>query len=185
MSQNHKPQTLFDKIWANHLIDQQDDGTCLIYIDRHLVHEVTSPQAFEGLKNNNRKVRRPENTFAVADHNVPTTNRSKAIEDEQSRIQIETLEQNCKEFGVNLLCLREDLVVNECKDAGIPYAVINGVSNSYHIDTVDGGRELLHFFKMAVQPYRWSKLYMESMRRRKAEKALGNLLMRLVLVDLS
>ncbi len=107
MSQNHKPQTLFDKIWVNHLIDQQDDGTCLIYIDRHLVHEVTSPQAFEGLKNNNRKVRRPENTFAVADHNVPTTNRSKAIEDEQSRIQIETLEQNCKEFGVNLFPLTD------------------------------------------------------------------------------
>lgn len=90
-----------------------------------------------------------------------------------------------EEFGANLLCLEEGLVVNECKDAGIPYAVIKGVSNFYHIDTVDGGRELWHFFKMAVQPYRWPKLYMEAMRRRKAEKALGNLLMRLVLVDLS
>ena len=71
MKQNHKPKTLFDKIWSNHLVDQQVDGTCLIYIDRHLVHEVTSPQAFEGLRNNNRKVRKPECTFAVADHNVP------------------------------------------------------------------------------------------------------------------
>ena len=81
MNKNHKPKTLFDKIWLNHLVDQQDDGTCLIYIDRHLVHEVTSPQAFEGLRNNNRKVRRPDSTFAVADHNVPTSDRSKGIED--------------------------------------------------------------------------------------------------------
>ena len=105
MSKNYKPQTLFDKIWINHLVDQQDDGTCLIYIDRHLVHEVTSPQAFEGLRNNNRKVRRPENTFAVADHNVPTTDRSKGIEDKESRIQVETLEQNCKDFGVTIFPL--------------------------------------------------------------------------------
>ena len=67
----NNPKTLFDKIWEHHLVDRQEDGTCLIYIDRHLVHEVTSPQAFEGLRNNNRKVRRPESTFAVADHNVP------------------------------------------------------------------------------------------------------------------
>ena len=71
MNQNNKPKTLFDKIWNNHLVDEQDDGTSLIYIDRHLVHEVTSPQAFEGLRNSNRTVRRPESTFAVADHNVP------------------------------------------------------------------------------------------------------------------
>ena len=73
----NNPKTLFDKIWEHHLVDRQEDGTCLIYIDRHLVHEVTSPQAFEGLRNNNRKVRRPESTFAVADHNVPTSDRSK------------------------------------------------------------------------------------------------------------
>jgi 3-isopropylmalate/(R)-2-methylmalate dehydratase large subunit len=105
MNQNHKPKTLFDKIWSNHLIDQQEDGTCLIYIDRHLVHEVTSPQAFEGLRNTNRKVRRPKNTFAVADHNVPTTDRSKGIENNESRIQVETLEKNCKEFDVILFPL--------------------------------------------------------------------------------
>ena len=87
MKQKNKHQTLFDKIWSNHLVDQQGDGTCLIYIDRHLVHEVTSPQAFEGLRNANRKVRRPQTTFAVADHNVPTSDRSKGIENVESRIQ--------------------------------------------------------------------------------------------------
>ena len=99
------PKTLFDKIWSHHLVNSQDDGTCLIYIDRHLVHEVTSPQAFEGLRNNNRKVHRPDSTFAVADHNVPTSDRSKGIDNEESRIQVETLENNCKEFGVTLFPL--------------------------------------------------------------------------------
>ena len=96
------PRTLFDKIWDQHLVDVQDDGTCLIYIDRHLVHEVTSPQAFEGLRNAGRKVRRPDATLAVPDHNVPTTDRSKGIVEEQSRIQVETLQQNCRDFGIEL-----------------------------------------------------------------------------------
>ena len=95
------PKTLFDKIWEAHLVDQQDDGTCLIYIDRHLVHEVTSPQAFEGLRNSGRKVRKPEFTLAVPDHNVPTTDRSAGIADPQSKLQVETLDQNAKEFGIN------------------------------------------------------------------------------------
>src|ERR671923_2332954 len=95
-----KPRTLFDKIWDSHLVHRQDDGTCLIYIDRHLVHEVTSPQAFEGLRVAGRKVRQPKATLAVADHNVPTTDRSKGITEEESRIQVETLEQNCREFGI-------------------------------------------------------------------------------------
>ena len=95
-----QPRTLFDKIWDNHLVDRQDDGTCLIYIDRHLVHEVTSPQAFEGLRNAGRKVRRPELTLAVPDHNVPTENRAGGIDDEESRIQVETLARNAKDFGV-------------------------------------------------------------------------------------
>ena len=94
------PKTLFDKIWDAHLVHRQDDGTCLIYIDRHLVHEVTSPQAFEGLRNAGRAVRSPERTLAVADHNVPTTDRSLGIEDSESRIQVETLEANAAEFGV-------------------------------------------------------------------------------------
>jgi 3-isopropylmalate/(R)-2-methylmalate dehydratase large subunit len=95
-----KARTLFDKIWDSHLVDQQDDGTCLIYIDRHLVHEVTSPQAFEGLRNADRKVRRTDLTLAVADHNTPTTDITKGIAEEDSRIQVETLESNVKEFDV-------------------------------------------------------------------------------------
>ena len=100
-----KPRTLFDKIWDSHVVDRQDDGTCLIYIDRHLVHEVTSPQAFEGLRQAGRPVRRPDATLAVPDHNVPTkSDRSKGIEDEESRIQVETLEANCAEkFGVPII----------------------------------------------------------------------------------
>jgi 3-isopropylmalate/(R)-2-methylmalate dehydratase large subunit len=94
------PKTLFDKIWHAHVVHRQDDGTCLIYIDRHLVHEVTSPQAFEGLRNAKRTVRAPNRTLAVADHNIPTTDRSAGIEDEESRIQVEALEKNAAEFGV-------------------------------------------------------------------------------------
>ena len=97
------PETLFDKIWESHLVEQQGDGTCLLYIDRHLVHEVTSPQAFEGLRQSSRRVRRPQATLAVPDHNVPTTDRSRGVTDETSRIQIETLEQNCREFSIELL----------------------------------------------------------------------------------
>ncbi len=96
------PKTLFDKIWSSHLVNVQDDGTCLIYIDRHLLHEVTSPQAFDGLRLAGRKVRRPDLTLGVIDHDVPTTDRSKPIEDEDARIQIEAMRKNCKEFGVEL-----------------------------------------------------------------------------------
>ncbi len=83
-------KTLYDKIWEEHLVHQQEDGTSLLYVDRHLVHEVTSPQAFEGLRMNKRKVRKPNLTLAVADHNVPTTDRSKGINDQQSKIQVDT-----------------------------------------------------------------------------------------------
>ena len=95
-------KTLYDKIWENHLVHEQKEGTSLIYVDRHLVHEVTSPQAFEGLRLQKRKLRRPDFTLAVSDHNVPTTDRSKGIDDEESRVQVETLRKNCKEFGVEL-----------------------------------------------------------------------------------
>ncbi|WP_020592967.1 3-isopropylmalate dehydratase large subunit [Kiloniella laminariae] len=101
------PRTLFDKIWDNHVVHRQDDGTCLLYIDRHLVHEVTSPQAFEGLRMTGRKVRRPENTLAVPDHNVPTSGRAQGIADEESRIQVETLSRNCEEFGVQLFGMND------------------------------------------------------------------------------
>ena len=99
------PKTLYDKIWSEHLVHEQDDGTSLLFVDRHLIHEVTSPQAFEGLRKSNRKVRQPNLTLAVADHNVPTTDRSKGISDEESKIQVETLEANCKEFGVELFSM--------------------------------------------------------------------------------
>jgi 3-isopropylmalate/(R)-2-methylmalate dehydratase large subunit len=95
-----QPRTLYDKIWDDHLVDAQADGSCLIYIDRHLVHEVTSPQAFEGLRLSRRKVRAPEKTLAVVDHNVPTTDRSKGIDDPESRIQVEQLALNAAEFGI-------------------------------------------------------------------------------------
>ena len=95
--------TLYDKIWNDHLVDQQDDGTALLFVDRHLVHEVTSPQAFEGLRNSNRKVRHPNLTLAVADHNVPTTDRTKGIADAESKIQVDTLELTVKNLEFNFL----------------------------------------------------------------------------------
>jgi 3-isopropylmalate/(R)-2-methylmalate dehydratase large subunit len=95
-----QPRTLFDKIWDNHVIAPQGEDTYLIYIDLHLIHEVTTPQAFEGLKLAGRKVRRPDATMAVADHNVPTGDRSRGIDDPESKLQVDTLERNVKEFGV-------------------------------------------------------------------------------------
>ncbi|CEJ83442.1 3-isopropylmalate dehydratase large subunit 2 (Isopropylmalate isomerase 2) (Alpha-IPM isomerase 2) (IPMI 2) [Hyphomicrobium sp. GJ21] len=93
-------KTLYDKIFDDHVVEKSEDGTCLLYIDRHLVHEVTSPQAFEGLRMAGRKVRAPEKTLAVVDHNVPTTDRTKGIADEQSRVQVETLATNARDFGI-------------------------------------------------------------------------------------
>jgi len=94
------PHTLYDKIFDDHVVDRQDDGSCLLYIDRHLVHEVTSPQAFEGLRLSGRRVRAPQKTLAVVDHNVPTTDRSLPISDPESKAQVEQLAQNAKDFGV-------------------------------------------------------------------------------------
>ena len=101
------PQTLYDKIWNEHLVHAQEDGTSLLFVDRHLIHEVTSPQAFEGLRSSNRKVRQPKLTLAVADHNVPTTDRSKGIDDKDSKIQVDTLEKNCKEFEIELFGMKD------------------------------------------------------------------------------
>src|ERR1700726_2797061 len=95
-----KPTTLYDKIWNDHLVHEADDGTCLIYIDRHLVHEVTSPQAFEGLRTTGRKVHAPEKTLAVVDHNVPTTDRSKPNPDPESTEQIRVMAENARDFGI-------------------------------------------------------------------------------------
>ena len=101
------PKTLYDKIWSDHLVHQQDDGTSLLFVDRHLIHEVTSPQAFEGLRNSKRNVRHPNLTLAVVDHNIPTTDRSKGIDDNDSRIQVETLEKNCKDFDIKLFGMND------------------------------------------------------------------------------
>ena len=97
------PKTLYDKIWDNHIVSINDDGTTILYIDRHLVHEVTSPQAFEGLRMSGRKVRRPEFTLATADHNVPTMDRDKGIADPDSKLQVETLERNARENNITYL----------------------------------------------------------------------------------
>ena len=108
--------TLFDKIWDAHVVDRFEDGTAILYIDRHLVHEVTSPQAFEGLRLSGRRLRRPDATIAVVDHNVPTSDRSLPIEEPQSRLQIETLERNVEEFGVPYFPLKS-------RDQGIVHVV--------------------------------------------------------------
>ena len=99
--------TLYDKIWNEHLVNQQEDGTALLFVDRHLIHEVTSPQAFEGIRNSKRKIRQPNLTLAVADHNVPTTDRSKGISDNDSKIQVDTLVKNCKEFGIQIFGMND------------------------------------------------------------------------------
>jgi len=101
--------TLYEKIWESHVVRREDDGTCLLYIDRHLVHEVTSPQAFEGLRASGRRVRRPDLTLATADHDVPTTgDRVNGIRDEEARVQVETLEQNVREFGIEYFSMRDE-----------------------------------------------------------------------------
>ena len=100
-------RTLFDKVWDSHVVDRLEDGTCVLYIDRHLVHEVTSPQAFEGLRLAGRPVRRPDATIAVVDHNVATSDRRSGIKEEDSRVQVETLERNVAEFGVPYFPLQD------------------------------------------------------------------------------
>ena len=102
------PKTLYDKIWNDHVVNNNDDGTSIIYIDRHLVHEVTSPQAFEGLKIAGRSVRQPRFTLATADHNIPTTDRDKGIADPESKLQVETLEQNCIDHGITYLSMNDN-----------------------------------------------------------------------------
>src|SRR5947207_10428168 len=99
---NDRPRSLYEKIWDAHVVERRDDGNCLIYIDRHLVHEVTSPQAFDGLRAAGRVVRRPDLTVATVDHNVPTTDRSLPVADPVAAQQMETLRRNCREFGVPL-----------------------------------------------------------------------------------
>src|SRR6185369_14940948 len=101
------PRTMFEKIWDSHVVHAEPGKQAILYIDLHLVHEVTSPQAFEGLRLAGRKVRRPERTIATADHNIPTTDRSLPIADPISRQQVETLRENCREFGIRLYDLND------------------------------------------------------------------------------
>jgi len=96
----NKAKTLYDKLWDDHVVRSEEDGTALLYIDRHLVHEVTSPQAFEGLRIAGRRPWRSSSIVAVPDHNVPTTDRSQGITDPVAKLQVETLDSNCKEFGL-------------------------------------------------------------------------------------
>src|SRR5690349_8921613 len=133
-----KPRTLFDKVWDAHVVQRLPDGTCVLYIDRHLVHEVTSPQAFEGLRLAGRKVRRPDATIAVADHNIPTTNRRLGIKEEDSRIQVETLERNVKEFGVPyipILDVRQGIVHIIGPELGISLPGMTIVCGDSHTST--------------------------------------------------
>jgi 3-isopropylmalate/(R)-2-methylmalate dehydratase large subunit len=132
------PRTLFDKIWDAHVVERSDDGTCLLYIDRHLVHEVTSPQAFEGLRVAGRTVRRPDATIAVVDHNVPTSDRRHGIAEPESRLQIETLERNVAEFGVPyfpLLDARQGIVHIVGPEQGISLPGMTIVCGDSHTST--------------------------------------------------
>jgi 3-isopropylmalate/(R)-2-methylmalate dehydratase large subunit len=132
------PRTLFDKVWDAHVIEKLEDGTCLLYIDRHLVHEVTSPQAFEGLRMAGRKVRRPDETIAVTDHNVPTSDRRHGIAEPESRIQVETLERNVAEFGVPyfpLLDARQGIVHIIGPEQGISLPGMTIVCGDSHTST--------------------------------------------------
>jgi len=133
-----KPRTLFDKVWDSHVVERLPDGTCILYIDRHLVHEVTSPQAFEGLRMAGRKVRRPDATIAVADHNIPTTDRRSGIKEEDSRIQVETLERNVKEFGVPyipILDVRQGIVHIIGPELGVSLPGMTIVCGDSHTST--------------------------------------------------
>jgi 3-isopropylmalate/(R)-2-methylmalate dehydratase large subunit len=132
------PRTLFDKIWDAHVVETLEDGTCLLYIDRHLVHEVTSPQAFEGLREAGRKVRRPDATLAVTDHNVPTSDRRAGIAEPESRLQVETLERNVAEFGVPyfpLLDERQGIVHIVGPEQGISLPGMTIVCGDSHTST--------------------------------------------------
>ena len=132
------PRTLFDKLWESHVVDRLEDGTCVLYIDRHLVHEVTSPQAFEGLRLAGRGVRRPDATIAVVDHNVPTSDRRAGIAEPESRLQVETLEQNVAAFGVPyipLLDARQGIVHIIGPEQGISLPGMTIVCGDSHTST--------------------------------------------------
>jgi len=132
------PRTLYDKVFDSHVVERLPDGTCVLYIDRHLVHEVTSPQAFEGLRMAGRRVRRPDATIAVADHNIATTDRRSGIKEEDSRIQVETLERNVADFGVPyfpVLDVRQGIVHIIGPEQGISLPGMTIVCGDSHTST--------------------------------------------------
>ncbi|MXQ13456.1 3-isopropylmalate dehydratase large subunit [Microvirga makkahensis] len=142
-----KARTLYDKIWDDHVVDRQDDGTCLLYIDRHLVHEVTSPQAFEGLRAAGRRVRQPQKTLAVVDHNVPTSDRSHGIEDPEAATQVAALAQNAQEFGVeyyNELDTRQGIVHVVGPEQGFTLPGMTIVCGDSHTSTHGAFGSLAH-----------------------------------------
>ncbi|MBO6756834.1 MAG: 3-isopropylmalate dehydratase large subunit [Roseibium sp.] len=140
-------RTLYDKIWDDHLVDMQEDGTGLLYIDRHLVHEVTSPQAFEGLRLHGRKVRQPGKTLAVVDHNVPTTDRRDGIDDPESALQVETLAKNAAEFGIEYyseLDMRQGIVHIVGPEQGFTLPGMTIVCGDSHTSTHGAFGSLAH-----------------------------------------
>ncbi|MDP8918760.1 MAG: 3-isopropylmalate dehydratase large subunit, partial [Pseudomonadota bacterium] len=142
-----KARTLYDKIWDDHVVDQQDDGTCLLYIDRHLVHEVTSPQAFEGLRLTGRPVRQPGKTLAVVDHNVPTSDRSQGIADPEAATQVAALAQNARDFGVeyyNELDTRQGIVHVVGPEQGFTLPGMTIVCGDSHTSTHGAFGSLAH-----------------------------------------
>jgi 3-isopropylmalate/(R)-2-methylmalate dehydratase large subunit len=133
-----RPRTLFDKIWEDHVVEQLADGTALLYIDRHLVHEVTSPQAFEGLRAAGRRVHAPGATIATVDHNVPTSDRRNGITEPESRVQVETLQENVREFGVpffDVLDERQGIVHIVGPEQGISLPGMTIVCGDSHTST--------------------------------------------------
>jgi 3-isopropylmalate/(R)-2-methylmalate dehydratase large subunit len=147
MTNSQKPKTLFDKIFDSHVVNADASGLTTLYIDRHLVHEVTSPQAFEGLRVSNRKVRRPEATLAVADHNVPTEGRATGIKDEVAKLQVDTLANNCKEFGVPyfpLLDIRQGVVHIVGPEQGMTQPGMTIVCGDSHTSTHGAFGALAH-----------------------------------------
>ena len=140
-------KTLYDKIWDSHIVDINPDGTALIYIDMHLTHEVTSPQAFAGLRSDKRSVRRPDLTIAVADHAIPTTDRSKPVEDPEAALQLETLAKNTKEFGIEYydgLDIRQGIVHVIGPEQGLTQPGMTVVCGDSHTSTDGAFGALAH-----------------------------------------
>src|SRR3569833_596403 len=147
-------KTLYDKLWDAHVVRRNDDGSCLIYVDRQLVHEVTSPQAFDGLRLAKRDVWRRGANLATADHNVPTTDRARGIADPTSRVQVETLDSNCDEFGITeykMNDLRQGIVHVIGPEAGATLPGMTVVCGDSHTST-HGALGALAWWRRTTRP---------------------------------